>query len=70
MFATTVPDYILSSGITAQRSRTHSGRGRLSIASDVSVSSSSPEYTYDLDESIPEIKAVLGYIPAPQHSID
>ncbi|KAJ2509835.1 hypothetical protein H4217_008151 [Coemansia sp. RSA 1939] len=66
MFASTVPDYILSSGVVAQRSRTNGGRGRLSTVSEDSMSSSAAEYIHDFEDSATEIKAVLGYLPAPQ----
>ncbi|KAJ1995888.1 hypothetical protein GGI25_000238 [Coemansia spiralis] len=65
MLTAVVPDYILSSGVVAQRSRPQGGRGRLSVASVDSVASSQFDFRM-ADEDSSEIKTVLGYLAAPQ----
>ncbi|KAJ2787556.1 hypothetical protein GGI15_000636 [Coemansia interrupta] len=61
-----VPDYILSSGVIAQQTRGRSGRsGRRSSLSS-QTSTMSEDAVYPVEETSSEIKAVLGMIAAPQ----
>ncbi|KAJ1836986.1 hypothetical protein LPJ70_006023, partial [Coemansia sp. RSA 2708] len=70
MLTTSVPSYILSSGLAAQRSRPRSRRlshssDASSINSSISSLHSSPsddEVEQMADESLSEIKEVLGYV--------